>query len=1003
MMLRLVPATVLAVALAGAVVAQQSSAAPQSKSRNSAPAVSAASAVSYGAAKKADGFGADGGNSSANPGPGSGQPGQLDPMLDPRLRTARAPYPKVATVDLRLPIDKATNEVSTTGRIILKLRDNLGGRAPRQAAADRVYSTIGSNLGEFDGVLAKFGGTVQQWITHRDDRALREIELRAETRSGFGQPDLASFLVVTVPPAALLEAGRALNDLDIVEFVEFERPLVSFQNESCDPQNENVCNLPGTTCNPEFYLCNPDPGCQLDPEPDCRSGCADVDCCQLVAGFLPYCNDPEQPNGWDLVCAAYANLYCNQTIYDIGGPLPPEERYDPCFTDGTGQPNPIFVTIAPAISGSCFEPRDTRGCNQSDCCFAVCNIDPTCCNQAWDAGCVALAASDLLLSACVGDTVDGPTPDFTSFEIVNPNFGSPGQPPFLTGNSQAYTSKWPAASDFPPLPNDPQITFLSSGFRGGGYDLAGLRALQKQFADLYQDGIEPLRNGRTIRVGIVEFSAFVNHEDFVFDAAGQPLAQPKVIPEPNQTIILITGGANSPNHGTASLGINVAADNGFGVTGIAHEAQGYFFPTLSVEEGSRLPNAITTASELFDEGDVLNFSIGFPGAGPIIISPAIAGLIRLCSDLGITCVMSAGNDAIPIDAAPFETDGIVVGACYPGGNIPPLGCTAFGVFHYCRLNFSNFTPPDEANPLAVVHVSAWGTGVMTTGYGTTFRGANGTDPEDPETNNLRTYWDDFGGTSAAAPIITGLVACLQAMSRQLYGTPVTPAQIRGVLRGNTQGDQCWPLNEITLGPGPDQPECNDDEWRAIGEFPEALECGFAIMNGQFVSGNPIDIKIMYGTPANSVTSFRVRAADGNVLKVNTQNANAGNTISGLTYLATGATTDIYGYIQTNLQPTGVQNLSLNVVASATKPFVLLGGFMWNYVDQRWDFLGVNFIGPGGGGGAFPVPAVSLTKYLQPNQAIEARVWSCGLGLVGPHQVRYDFIEIGVNAPVIPAP
>jgi hypothetical protein len=69
-------------------------------------------------------------------------------------------------------------------------------------------------------------------------------------------------------------------------------------------------------------------------------------------------------------------------------------------------------------------------------------------------------------------------------------------------------------------------------------------------------------------------------------------------------------------------------------------------------------------------------------------------------------------------------------------------------------------------------------------------------------------------------------------------------------------------------------------------------------------------------------------------------------------------------------------------------------------------VGVNFIGPGGGGGIFAVPALTAEQYLQPMGAqsrIEARIWTCGLGAVGPHQVWYDLIEISVNAPVIPAP
>ena len=64
------------------------------------------------------------------------------------------------------------------------------------------------------------------------------------------------------------------------------------------------------------------------------------------------------------------------------------------------------------------------------------------------------------------------------------------------------------------------------------------------------------------------------------------LKQPKVIPEPNQTILLIEGANNDPEHGTATLGQIVAArqddpatptDEEVGGRGVAYEAQGWFF------------------------------------------------------------------------------------------------------------------------------------------------------------------------------------------------------------------------------------------------------------------------------------------------------------------------------------------------------------------------------------------------------------------------------------------
>jgi hypothetical protein len=93
------------------------------------------------------------------------------------------------------------------------------------------------------------------------------------------------------------------------------------------------------------------------------TGCADAECCALVCAIDPYCCETT----WDAICA--------------------EEATVECAGCGTTEAGSCFVAH---VSGA-------TGCDDSDCCAAVCSVDPYCCENTWDGICAGEA-----VNACPG-------------------------------------------------------------------------------------------------------------------------------------------------------------------------------------------------------------------------------------------------------------------------------------------------------------------------------------------------------------------------------------------------------------------------------------------------------------------------------------------------------------------------------------------------------------------------------------------------------------------------
>jgi hypothetical protein len=142
-------------------------------------------------------------------------------------------------------------------------------------------------------------------------------------------------------------------------------------------------------------------------------GCGVESCCESVCTVDPYCCT----NRWDDRCAAAASGLCT------GGFAACENSFESCssptghLTPGCNDPeccsaicqidpfcctdrwDPACAAREPEIChgacstgrGSCRTARASPGCEDRTCCAQVCPRDPFCCSTAWDQSCVTLA------------------------------------------------------------------------------------------------------------------------------------------------------------------------------------------------------------------------------------------------------------------------------------------------------------------------------------------------------------------------------------------------------------------------------------------------------------------------------------------------------------------------------------------------------------------------------------------------------------------------------------
>ncbi len=247
-------------------------------------------------------------------------------------------------------------------------------------------------------------------------------------------------------------------------------------------------------------------------------------------------------------------------------------------------------------------------------------------------------------------------------------------------------------------------------------------------------------------------------------------------------------GRNSKDHGTAVIGIMAGLDNGFGVNGLARDAEFYFAqPYKKVNESwnYNVAEAITLCAEALNSGDIilLEQQVAGPNRAENPDDNDRVGLVPVewyepyydsivnAVGLGMVVVEAGANGYQDLDDPIYSTGN---GGHYPFNGSKDSGAILVGAANPgIRPGSTARAPMYFTNYGSRVDVFAWGEDVVTTGKG------------DLYDNEGEDYgYTLFGGTSSASPLITAAAALAQNLYKQVNGQPASASTIRNLLKNN---------------------------------------------------------------------------------------------------------------------------------------------------------------------------------------------------------------------------
>jgi len=308
----------------------------------------------------------------------------------------------------------------------------------------------------------------------------------------------------------------------------------------------------------------------------------------------------------------------------------------------------------------------------------------------------------------------------------------------------------------------------------------------------YQDyraglALAPTATGKGVRIADVEYEWLASHVDLA--AKNLPAA-------PNTNL---PAGYQVRDHGTAVLGVLGASADGKGITGIAPDAT--LLPISPFIGPAYKPaQAITTAAAGLGAGDVMlvELQAQVPDNGsmvPIEAYPEVRAAIAKAVAKGIVVGEPAANSGLDLGSVNLGTLGTNPWAAGMPGESDSgallVGGGGSGSDLLNGVQVGDLQRTAESNFGARVDLQGYGAGVVTSGYA---------DLQGADANS--SYTACFDGTSSASATVAGAVAVVQGQAIARFGKPLTPAQMRVLLRATGEAQVVTDAGDGRIGPRP---------------------------------------------------------------------------------------------------------------------------------------------------------------------------------------------------------